>query len=207
MCLVEKQREMAKKKKKTDSLLFLIFISDSGTKRPLFFQLLQSRTGAGCGGCRGSTLRLARHRQVLPSCPSCPSAAIASSALEPSASGTAASSRRAGAARPAPGQTAVGSSQGALGLRPLVGCFWLGEPSPASGFSSREHSWLPCSPALSLRVCSSPPLLVKPCTAGGTKSRARVPQGVSGPRLEFKTLQCHTCVFFMSLFLTCFSLH
>lgn len=86
MGLVEKQREMAKKK--MDSLLFLIFISDSGTKRPLFFQLLQSRTGAGCGGCRGSTLRLARHRQVLPSCPSCPSAAIASSALEPSASGT-----------------------------------------------------------------------------------------------------------------------
>lgn len=84
---------------------------------------------------------------------------------------------------------------------------WGAQPSPASGFSSLEHSWLPCSPALSLRVCSSPPLLVKPCTAGGTKSRARVPQGVSGPRLEFKTLQCHIRVFFMSLFLTCFSLH
>lgn len=162
MGLVEKQREMAKKK--MDSLLFLIFISDSGTKRPLFFQLLQSRTGAGCGGCRGSTLRLARHRQVLPSCPS---AAIASSALEPSASGTSASSRRAGAARPAPGQTAVGSSQGALGLRPLVGCFWLGEPSPASSFSSLEHSWLAWLP------CSKPPRVLQPAPAGQALHRWR----------------------------------
>lgn len=51
---MEKQREMAKKK---DTLLFLIFISDSGTKRPLYFQSLQNHKGAGrgrCGGCVAS---------------------------------------------------------------------------------------------------------------------------------------------------------
>lgn len=163
MCLVEKQREMAKKKK-PDSLLFLIFISDSGTKRPLFFQLLQSCTGAGCGGCGGSALRLARHRQVLPSCPSCPSAAIASSALEPSASGTAASSRRAGAARPAPGQTARRGGPGPEAPGGLL-LAWGAQPS--------ERLLLPGAQLAPLLPCSKPPRVLQPAPAGQALHRWR----------------------------------
>lgn len=47
MCLVEKQRDRVKKKKK-DTLLFIIFINGSGTESPLFLDVAETQRGRMC---------------------------------------------------------------------------------------------------------------------------------------------------------------